>query len=178
MAIEINDEMLDSLIGTAKTQDDLFGPGGIIKELSKRLMERMLEAEMTHHLGYKKHAPQGDNSGNSRNGKTKKTVKTGNGDIPIEVPRDRNGEFEPILVEKRQTRLNTLNNQVLSLYSRGMTVRDIQAHVSELYGTEISRDLITSMTDAVLEDVTEWRNRPLEALYPIVFVDGFVAKCR
>ena len=178
MAIEINDEMLDSLIGNAKTQDDLFGPDGIVKTLSKRLMERMLEAEMTHHLGYKKHESRVDNSDNSRNGKIKKVVKTGNGDIPIEVPRDRKSEFEPALVGKRQTRLNTLNNQVLSLYSRGMTVRDIQEHVSELYGTQISRDLISSLTDAVLEDVTEWRNRPLEALYPIVFIDGFVAKCR
>jgi putative transposase len=94
------------------------------------------------------------------------------------VPRDRNSEFEPVLVGKRQTRLNHLTDQVLSLYSRGMTVRDIQEHVSELYGTEISRDLITSLTDAVLEDVTEWRNRPLESLYPIIFMDGFVAKCR
>lgn len=178
MAIEINDDMLDSLIGNAKTQDDLFGPDGILKTLSKRLMERMLDAEMTHHLGYKKHKSQGDNDGNSRNGKIKKTVKTGNGEIPIEVPRDRKSEFEPALIGKRQTRLNTLNNQVLSLYGRGMTVRDIQEHVSELYGTQISRDLISSLTDAVLEDVTEWRNRPLETLYPIVFIDGFVAKCR
>ncbi len=178
MAIEINDDMLDSLIGNAKTQDDLFGPDGILKTLSKRLMERMLDAEMTHHLGYKKHESQEEPSGNSRNEKIKKVVKTGNGDIPIEVPRDRKSEFEPALVGKRQTRLNTLNNQVLSLYSRGMTVRDIQEHVSELYGTQISRDLISSLTDAVLEDVIEWRNRPLEALYPIVFIDGFVAKCR
>ena len=130
MAIEINDDMLDSLIGNAKTQDDLFGPDGIIKALSKRLMERMLDAEMTHHLGYKKYESQGENGGNSRNGKIKKVVKTGNGAIPIEVPRDRKSEFEPALVGKRQTRLNTLNNQVLSLYGRGMTVRDIQEHVA------------------------------------------------
>lgn len=178
MAITISDEILDGLIGSAKTQDDLFGSDGILKELSRRLMERMLEAEMTHHLGYEKHASDGKNTGNSRNGKTTKTVKTGNGDITVTVPRDRTATFEPMLVGKRQTKLDTLNAQVLSLYAKGMTVRDIQEHVSELYGTEISRDLISSMTDSVLEDVTEWRSRPLEALYPIVFIDGFVAKCR
>ena len=178
MAITISDEMLDGLIGDAKTQGDLFGSGGILKELSKRLMERMLEAEMTHHLGYEKHASTGNNTGNSRNGTTQKTLKTGNGDIQVEIPRDRTTTFEPLLVGKRQTRLDTLNAEVLSLYAKGMTVRDIQDHVSGLYGTEISRDLISSLTDAVLEDVSEWRNRPLEALYPIVFMDGFVAKCR
>lgn len=178
MAITISDEVLDGLIGSAKTQGDLFGSDGILKELSKRLMERMLESEMTHHLGYEKHAVEGKNTGNSRNGKAIKTVKTGNGDITVEVPRDRTATFEPMLVGKRQTKLDTLNQQVLSLYAKGMTVRDIQEHVSELYGTEISRDLISSMTDSVLDDVTEWRNRPLEALYPVVFIDGFVAKCR
>ena len=178
MAFSISDEMLDGLIGEAKTQGDLFGSGGVLKELSKRLMERMLEAEMAHHLGYEKHDASGNNTGNSRNGTTSKTLKTGNGDIKVEVPRDRTSTFEPMLVGKRQTRLDTLNAEVLSLYAKGMTVRDIQEHVSGLYGTEISRDLISSLTDAVLEDVTEWRNRPLEALYPVVFIDGFVAKCR
>ena len=138
----------------------------------------MLEAEMTHHLGYEKHAPEGKNTGNSRNGKTSKTVKTGNGEIQLDIPRDRMSKFEPMLVGKRQTKLDTLNQQVLSLYAKGMTVRDIQEHVSELYGTEISRDLVSSITDSILEDVTDWRNRALEELYPIVFIDGFVAKCR
>ena len=178
MTFTISDEILDGLIGDAKTQGDLFGEGGLIKELSKRLMERMLEAEMTHHLGYEKHAPEGKNTGNSRNGKTSKTVKTGNGEIELDIPRDRASKFEPMLVGKRQTKLDTLNQQVLSLYAKGMTVRDIQEHVSELYGTEISRDLISTMTDSILEDVTDWRNRALEELYPIVFIDGFVAKCR
>jgi len=178
MVMNISDEMLDDLIGTAKTQEDLFGSGGIIKELSRRLMERMLEGEMTYQIGYEKYDSEGRNKGNSRNGKTKKTVKTGNGDLTIDVPRDRKAEFEPVLIGKRQTRLNTLNKQVLALYAKGMTVRDIQDYVSELYGTEISRDLISSITDAVSEDAAEWRNRPLESLYPIVFIDGFVAKCR
>jgi putative transposase len=178
MTFTISDEILDGLIGDAKTQGDLFGEGGLIKELSKRLMERMLEAEMTHHLGYEKHAPEGRNTGNSRNGKTSKTVKTGSGEIELDIPRDRASKFEPMLVGKRQTKLDTLNQLVLSLYAKGMTVRDIQEHVSELYGTEISRDLISTMTDSILEDVTDWRNRALEEVYPIVFIDGFVAKCR
>ena len=170
--------MLDELLGDAKTQDDLFGKDWLIKQISKRFMERLLEMEMTNHLGYAKHEVEGHNSGNSRNGKSKKMVKTGNGEIDIAVPRDRKSEFEPILVEKRQSHLKGLDDQVLSLYARGMTVRDIQSHLSELYGTEISRDLISKMTDAVLEDVAEWRNRPLDKFYPIVFIDGFVAKCR
>ena len=174
----INDEMLDELLGNAKTQDDLFGKDGLLKQLSKQLMERLLEMEMTNHLGYMKHAAEGKNSGNSRNGKTKKTVKTGNGEIEIVVPRDRQSEFQPVLVEKRQSHLKGLDDQVLSLYARGMTVRDIQSHLTELYGTDISRDLISTMTDAVLEDVIEWRNRPLDKIYPIMFIDGFVAKCR
>lgn len=174
----ISNEMLDELLGSAKTQDDLFGKDGIIKQISARFMERLLEMEMTNHLGYMKHAVEGHNSGNSRNGKTKKTVKTGNGDIEIAVPRDRQSEFQPTLIEKRQSHLKGLDDQVLSLYARGMTVRDIQSHLTELYGTEISRDLISTMTDAVLEDVTEWRHRPLDKIYPIVFIDGFVAKCR
>jgi putative transposase len=174
----ITNDMLNELIGNAKTQDDLFGKDGVLKELSKQLMERMLQTEMTHHLGYDKHATEGHHSGNSRNGKSKKTVKTGSGEIQIEVPRDRKSDFQPILIGKRQSRLKELNDQVLSLYSRGMTVRDIQEHVSELYGTDISPDLISNITDAVLGEVTEWRNRPLDALYPIVFIDGFVVKGR
>lgn len=174
----ISNEMLDELIGNAKTQEDVFGKEGILKQLSKQLMERMLQAEMTHHLGYEKHALEGHHTGNSRNGKGKKTVKTGNGEIEIEVPRDRNSQFEPVLIEKRQSRLKELDAQVLSLYSKGMTVRDIQEHVSELYGTEISIDLISRITDAVLEEVTEWRNRPLDKVYPILFIDGFVVKGR
>ena len=174
----ITNDILDELIGNAKTQDDLFGKNGIIKDLSKKLVERMLETELTHHLGYERHSVSGHHSGNSRNGRGKKTVKMGNREIEIDVPRDRNAEFEPILIEKRQCRLKELDDQVLSLYARGMTVRDIQAHVTELYGTAISPDLISTITDAVMGEVTEWRNRPLDPLYPIVFIDGFVVKGR
>ena len=174
----ITNDILDELIGNAKTQEDLFGKDGVLKTLSKQLVERMLQGEMTHHLGYEKHALEGHHTGNSRNGKSKKTVKTGSGELEIEVPRDRKSEFEPILIEKRQSRFKQLDDQVLSLYSRGMTVRDIQEHVSELYGTDISPDLISTITDSVLSEVTEWRNRPLDKLYPIVFIDGFVVKAR
>jgi putative transposase len=164
----ISDAMLDQILGEAKSQEDLFGAGGIIKNLSKRLMERLLQEEMTEHLGYAKHAVEGHNSGNSRNGTTSKIVKTGNGDIATEVPRDRNSEFDPVLVGKRKSRLELLNEQVLFLYARGMTVRDIQSYLKELYGTEISGDLITRITDGVLEEVNDWRNRPLDKLYGTV----------
>ena len=174
----LSDALVDEILGTAQTADDLFGQDGILRALSGRLMERMLEAELTHHLGYHKHAKQGDNSGNSRNGKTSKQVKTGNGELTIEVPRDRNGDFEPQLIKKREGRLNHLNDQVLSLYSKGMTVRDIQSYLEDLYDTSISRELISTITDGVLDEVKAWRHRPLDRLYPIVFIDGFVVKCR
>jgi putative transposase len=174
----VRDEIIDELLGNAKTSEDLFGKDGLLKMLSKQLMERLLEAEMSNHLGYIKHASEGKNSGNSRNGKSKKTVKTGNGEIEITVPRDRESEFTPVLIEKRQSRLAGLDDNILSLYGKGMTVRDIQAHLFELYGTEISTDLISTITDAVLEDVKSWRGRPLDELYPIIYIDGFVVKCR
>jgi putative transposase len=174
----VRDEIIDELLGSTKSAEDLFGQDGLLKNLTKRLMERLLEAEMTKHLGYMKHAVAGNNPGNSRNGKTKKTVRTGNGNIEIVVPRDRESEFSPVLIEKRQSGLAGLDNNILSLYAKGMTVRDIQAHLLEIYGTEISADLISTITDAVLEDVKAWRCRPLDDVYPIVFIDGFVAKCR
>jgi putative transposase len=134
----VSDEMLDELLGSNKSAEDLFGKDGLLKNLSKRLMERLLESEMTSHLGYSKHESEGKNTGNSRNGKTKKTIKTGNGNIEISVPRDRESEFDPLLIAKRERRLSGLNDNVLSLYSKGMTVRDIQAHLLEVYGTDIS----------------------------------------
>lgn len=174
----ISDKVLDELIGDAKTADDLFGKGGLVKMLSKRLVERMLEGEMEQHLGYSKHASEGNNTGNSRNGHSDKKVILENGKIDIIVPRDRDSSFTPQLIEKRKARLSGIDNVVLSLYGKGMTVRDIQAHVEELYEHEISRDLVSTITDGVLEEVQAWRNRPLENLYPIVFIDGFVVNCR
>lgn len=173
----ISNDIIDQLIGKAKTEEDIFGKDGLLKQLSKQLIERILESELTHELGYEKHCKI-NTSDNARNGKSKKTVKTGNGEITIDVPRDRKAEFEPALIKKRNSRLAGLNEQVLALYSKGMTVRDIEIFLEELYGTNISRDLISTITDGVLEEVGIWRNRPIDGVYPIVYIDGFVAKCR
>lgn len=174
----ISDKILDELIGDAKTEEDLFGKAGLVKSISKRLIERMLESEMEHHLGYSKNAKEGDNSGNSRNGTGKKKVILENGKIDVEVPRDRNSEFTPQLIEKRKARLSGVEDAVLSLYAKGMTVRDIQTHIEELYDHKISKDLVSTITDGVLDEMREWRNRPLDEVYPIVFIDGFVVKSR
>lgn len=176
---QLSDKVIDQLLeGGILTSEELFGKDGFLKELKKRLMERILEAEMSDHLGYDKYDIAGNGSGNSRNGKGTKVVKTDTGEVEINVPRDRNGEFNPQLITKRRKRISGLDDVVLSLYSRGLTVRDIQAHLYDLYETEISKDLISKITDSVLEEVTEWRNRPLDEIYPIIFIDGFVAKCR
>lgn len=176
--MNISDEMLDEFIGEAKTEKDVFGKDGLVKTLSKRLIERMLESEMDHHLGYEKNAIGGNNSGNSRNGKTSKKVILDNGKIDISVPRDRTAAFNPKLIEKRRARLSGSEDVILSLYGKGMTVRDIQAHVSELYEHDISKDLISTITDGIIDEMKEWRNRPLDRVYPIVFIDGFNVKCR
>ena len=174
----ISDKVLDKLLGEARTESDLLGKDGIIKTLTKQLVERMLESEMDHHLGYSKHASSGNNSGNSRNGSSEKQVILEDGKVEISVPRDRNSSFTPQLIEKRKTRLLGIDNVILSLYGKGMTVRDIQSHVEELYGHEISKDLVSTITDGVLEEVQAWRNRPLQSIYPIVFIDGFIVNCR
>lgn len=174
----INDKMLDELLGDAKTESDLFGKDGVIKQLSKRLVERILESELTHHLGYEKHSVKGNKSGNSRNGKSSKQLLLESGEVEISVPRDRNGEFEPQLIEKRRARLSGIEDMVLSLYGKGMTVRDICSHVEEMYDYNISRDLVSTITDGILDEMREWKQRGLERLYPIVFIDGFVVKSR
>ena len=176
--MKISDELLDELIGESKTANDIFGKDGLVKSISKRLIERMLESEMDHHLGYEKNSIEGHNGGNSRNGKTSKQIMLGDGKIEVEVPRDRTAEFMPQLIEKRKARLSGSEDVILSLYAKGMTVRDIQAHVEELYDYKISKDLVSTITDGILEEMKEWRNRPLDKLYPIVFIDGFSVKCR
>ena len=156
--------------------EDLSGPGGLLSQLAGRVIQAALEAEMTEHLG---HPPGGRPQGaNVRNGGTKKTVQTDLGPVRIETPRDRDGSFEPRIVAKRQTRLAGLDDKVLALYGGGMTVRDISSHLSELYGTEIGRDTISTITDAVLEDVTAWRTRPLDPVYAIVYLDAMMVKVR
>jgi len=175
--IDDTDKMLDELV-KGKQPEELLGEGGVLKQLTKRLVERALEGEMTTHLGYEKNAAEGRNTGNSRNGKSTKQVKADFGEVEIEVPRDRNGEFEPQLVKKGQRRLPGFDEKVIALYARGMTTREIQGHLQELYGVEVSPALISNVTDAVLDEVKLWQNRPLEAVYPIVYLDAIHLKLR
>jgi len=173
------DELVDQLLAGYKSPEDLTGKDGIIKQLTARLIERALQAEMTEHLGYEKHQPPDDRGGgNSRNGTSEKTLQTELGEMKIEVPRDREGSFEPVLVKKRQRRFTGFDEKIIALYARGMTVRDIQGHLNDLYGVEVSPDLISRATAAVMEDVHAWQGRPLEAVYPVVFLDALVVKVR
>lgn len=171
------DKILDDLI-RGKSPEEILGRNGILKQLTKRLVERALEAEMTAHLGYEKHAPEGRNGGNSRNGKGHKTVTTETGELELEVPRDRNGEFDPQIVPKSRRRLEGFDEKVIALYARGMTTREIQGHLQELYGVDVSPALISNVTDAVLEEVQGWQARPLDSVYPIVFLDAIHVKMR
>lgn len=171
------DGMLDRLL-EGKRPDEIVGSGGLLEDLTKRVLERALEGELTDHLGYEKHATEGRNGGNSRNGRTKKRLKTETGEVEIEVPRDREGSFEPQLVRKGQRRLPGFDEKVIALYARGMTTREIQGHLKEIYKVEVSPSLISTVTDAVLEDVKAWQSRPLEALYPIVYLDAIHVKMR
>jgi putative transposase len=171
------DELLAELV-KGKSPEEILGEGGILKQLTKRLVENALEGEMTEHLGYERHAPEGKETGNSRNGRGDKTIHTESGSVEIEVPRDRTGIFEPQLVRKRQRRLEGFDNKVLSLYARGMTTRQIQGHLKELYGTEVSPALISTVTDSVLSDVQSWQDRPLDSVYPIVYLDALHLKMR
>jgi putative transposase len=175
----IKTELLDELLAGVSSPDDLLGDGGVFRQLKKALMERALGAELTHHLGYEKGAaPAGRARGNSRNGRTGKTVLTDEGEIALSIPRDRAGTFEPKLVPKGVSRLEGFDSRIISLYARGLSVREIQAHLKDMYGTEVSPDLISRVTDAVLEEVREWQNRPLDAMYPIVFFDAPRVKVR
>ncbi|MCP3680592.1 MAG: IS256 family transposase [Gammaproteobacteria bacterium] len=174
----IKKELINDLLLEVTSEQELFGKGGLLQQLTRNLVEGLLEKEMSAHLGYEKHAKSGYNSGNSRNGKASKQVKTGNGSVEVNVPRDRCNQFNLALIGKRQNRLSELDDQIIELYGHGMTVRDISSYIHRLYGTEVSRDLISTVTDGVLEDVQAWRNRPLDKLYPIVYIDGLVVKCR
>jgi putative transposase len=174
----VSNELIDSLLADYKTPEDLIGEHGLLKQLSKRLVERALEAEMASHLGHARHEAVTNPAGNTRNGKSKKTLKGEFGELPIEIPRDRHGSFEPQIIAKHQTRWAGFDDKILSLYARGMTVREIQGHLQELYGTDVSPSLISSVTDAVIEDAKAWQSRPLEALYPIVYLDCIHVKVR
>jgi putative transposase len=174
----IDDQLIDELLKDYKKPEDLVGETGLLKELTKRLVERALNAEMTDYLGYRKNAPEGRNGSNSRNGHSKKTIQGEFGQAEISVPRDRESGFEPQLIQKGQRRFEGFDQKIVSLYARGMTTRDIQSHLEEIYGTEVSPTLISNVTAAVSEDVKLWQSRPLEAVYPIVYFDALWVKSR
>ena len=174
----ITPELLDQLLANYEKPEDLTGDGGLFKQLKKALIERALGAELTEHLGYEKGDLAGRGKGNSRNGTSSKTILTEDGEVEIAVPRDRVGSFEPQLIAKGQTHFSGFDDKILSLYARGMTVREIQGHLAELYATDVSPDLISRVTDAVLDEVREWQNRPLDAVYPVVFFDALRVKIR
>lgn len=167
MTHEIRPELLDELLSGYEKPAELLGEDGIFHQLRKRLLERALDAELTDHLGYRKGQRSGRPDANNRNGHSAKTVLTDAGSLRLCIPRDRDGTFEPAIVPKGVTRLEGLNGQIISLYARGMSVRDVAAHLHEIYQVEVSPDLISRVTDAVLEDVLAWRSRPLERIYPV-----------
>ena len=168
--------MIDELLAGARTPEEITGPAGLLSRLTKRLVERAMDAELSEHLGYERgQAPPGG-VGNARNGITEKTVHTPHGSVRIEQPRDRRSSFEPQIVPKHQRRFRGFDERIVSMYGRGMSVRDIQAHLRELYGVDVGHDLISRVTDAVLEDVREWQARPLEDVYPILFLDALIVK--
>lgn len=158
--------------------DDLTGKDGLLQRLLGDMVEKMLEKEMEEHLGYSKNSPEGINSGNSRNGKSSKQVTTSHGSLDIEVPRDRNSEFEPQLVKKRQTNISSFDQKIISMYARGMSTRDIQQHIEEIYGANISPTTVSNITEKVLEVAKDWQSRPLEKVYPIVYFDAIHYKVR
>ncbi|WP_328606883.1 IS256 family transposase [Amycolatopsis sp. NBC_00345] len=164
---------IDALLKDAKSAGTpIDGVDGLLNQMTKAVLERALQAELTDHLGYDAGDPAGHGSGNSRNGKSRKTVSTTNGPVDIEVPRDRNGSFEPAIVPKRARRIGNIDDMILSLYSRGMTTRDIEAHLREVYGVNASRELISNITDVVVDEIKAWQSRPLDEVYPILYVDG------
>jgi putative transposase len=175
----IDDELADQLLGKAQAEGvELLGPDGLLSQVTKAVLERALAEEMTEHLGYEKHDRAGRGSGNSRNGSTGKTLLTDVGAVDLAVPRDRNGSFDPKIVRKGQTRLEGFNDRIVALYARGMTTRDIRAHLREMYGVEVSADLISRVTDGVLEELADWQSRPLDPVYPVVFIDALMVKIR
>jgi transposase-like protein len=171
-------QLADSLLTNYKKPEDLIGENGLLKQLTKMLVERALETEMAEHLGHDKSESVTNATGNARNGHSAKTLKGEFGELPLDIPRDRQGAFEPQLIGKHQTRWRGFDDKIVSLYARGMTVREIQGHLTEMYGTEVSPSLISSVTDAVSEEVKAWQARPLDPLYPILYLDCIHIKVR
>jgi len=172
----ITNEVLDQILKDYEKPEDLLSENGLLQQLTKALVERALNGELTHHLGYEKHDPVGNNSGNSRNGTSPKVLKGKRGQIEIEVPRDRNGDFEPQLIKKNQKRFDQLDEKIISLYARGMTLSEIKGHLEEIYGVDVSPSLISNVTDSVLDEVRAWQSRPLESVYPLVSLDALHVK--
>lgn len=174
----IDPQIIERLVGQAGEGMELLGPDGILSAVTKQVLERAIDVELTDHLGYERGDPAGRGSGNSRNGTTPKTVHTDVGTVRVEAGRDRNGSFEPVILPKGQTRLAGFNERIIALYARGMTVRDVQAHLAEIYGVEVSPDLISKVTAAVVEELREWQNRALERVYAAIYLDAIVCKVR
>ena len=174
----ISDDVIDELLAGASTEAEIAGPGGLLARLTKRLIERAMDVELSDHLGYEPHAEPPGGTGNTRNGSTPKTLITEQGPVALDTPRDRNGSFEPKIVRKRQRRFVGFDDKILALYSRGLSTRDIEAHLAEIYGVKVGRDLISKVTDAVMDDVRAWQQRPLEDVYPVIFLDCLVLKIR
>ena len=176
MALDL--KLVDKLLADYKRPEDIIGENGLLKQLTKALLERAMQAEMTDHLGYDKHDPVGHNSGNSRNGATSKTLKGDFGEIELETPRDRNGSYEPKIIGKGQRRFTGFDDKILSMYARGMSTREIQGHLEEIYKVDVSPTLISNVTEEVMEEVKSWQSRPLDEVYPIVYLDALVVKIR
>jgi putative transposase len=174
----LSDGLIDELLGGARTEEEIAGPGGLLSQLTKRLVERAMEVELTDHLGYEPHQEPAGGAGNTRNGSTPKTLITEHGAVEIKPPRDRDGSFEPQIVRKRQRRFEGFDEKIIALYSRGLSTRDIEAHLEEIYGVQVGRDLISRVTDAVMDDARAWATRPLDDVYPVVFLDALVLKIR
>jgi putative transposase len=175
----LDEQLINQLVAGAKAGGlQLTGEGGVLQQLTKRLLESALDGEITDHLGYDKHDPAGRNTGNSRNGTRSKTVLTDVGPVEITVPRDRGGSFEPKIVAKRQKRLTGVDEMVISLAAKGLTTGEISAHLAEVYGAQVSRQTISTITDKVIEGMVEWQNRPLDCVYPVIFIDAIHVKIR
>src|SRR5580700_8771320 len=172
----IDNALIDQMLAGYKKPEDIIGENGLLKQLTKAILERALQAELTDHLGYEKHDPAGQHSGNSRNGSGRKVLKGDFGELELETPRDRQGSFEPKMVAKGQTRFTGFDDKILSMYARGMSTREITGHLEEIYGVEVSPTLISSVTESVLEEVKVWQGRPLDAIYPIVYLDALYVK--
>ena len=176
--MQIKPEVLDELLKDYKKPEDVIGESGLLKQLTKALLERALNTELTHHLGYEKHERATEKGENARNGASEKTLVTEQGEMLVQIPRDRNATFEPQIVRKHQRRFAGFDDKIMSMYARGMSTREIQGHLEEIYGVEVSPALISEVTDAVIEELKAWQSRPLEALYPILFLDALYVKIR